>query len=128
MHVEQLVGALPGPEQRGFLGASSDWSWQSKSPSHSHELRMRQRPLAQRNSLGPHVGYSAKRKDISEEGAWNERRNEGKRLELVVVYFFLVFQQKLAAHHTPGTRRSHRCSRGHGRTQSAWGCTVDSGT
>uniref|UniRef100_A0A8B9FTS3 Uncharacterized protein n=1 Tax=Amazona collaria TaxID=241587 RepID=A0A8B9FTS3_9PSIT len=44
---------------RGFLGASSEWSWQSNSPSHSHCRLLRQRPLAQRNSWGPHVGYSA---------------------------------------------------------------------
>lgn len=44
--------------QRGFLGASSERSWQSNSPSHSHFFWLRQRPLAQRNSSGPHVGYS----------------------------------------------------------------------
>uniref|UniRef100_A0A672UUJ9 Uncharacterized protein n=1 Tax=Strigops habroptila TaxID=2489341 RepID=A0A672UUJ9_STRHB len=37
----------------------SAWSWQSNSPSHSHCRLLRQRPLAQRNSWGPHVGYSA---------------------------------------------------------------------
>lgn len=58
-NVLEAVWISPGPVQRGFLGASSEWSWQSKSPSHSHELSMRQRPLAQRNSVGPHVGYSA---------------------------------------------------------------------
>lgn len=50
---------VPGLVQRGFLGASSEWSWQSNSPSHSHCLLLRQRPLAQRNSWGPQVGYSA---------------------------------------------------------------------
>lgn len=49
----------PGLVQCGFLGASSLWSWQSFSPSHSHWRELRQRPLAQRNSLGPQVGYSA---------------------------------------------------------------------
>lgn len=44
--------------QCGFLGASSLWSWQSFSPSHTHWRELRQRPLAQRNSLGPQVGYS----------------------------------------------------------------------
>lgn len=44
--------------QCGFLGASSEPSWQSNSPSHSHFFWLRQRPLAQRNSSGPHVGYS----------------------------------------------------------------------
>lgn len=48
----------PGLVQCGFLGASSLWSWQSFSPSHSHWRELRQRPLAQRNSLGPQVGYS----------------------------------------------------------------------
>lgn len=50
---------VPGLVQRGFLGASSEWSWQSNSPSHSHCRLLRQRPLAQRNSWGPQVGYSA---------------------------------------------------------------------
>lgn len=50
---------VPGLVQRGFLGASSEWSWQSNSPSHSHCLLLRHRPLAQRNSWGPQVGYSA---------------------------------------------------------------------
>lgn len=51
---------IPTPEsvQRGFLGASSERSWQSNSPSHCHFFWLRQRPLAQRNSSGPHVGYS----------------------------------------------------------------------
>ena len=31
-------------------------------------------------------------------------------------------------HHTPETRRSRRCSPCRGRTQSAWGCTLGSGT
>lgn len=53
------VGGPPGLVQCGFLGASSLWSWQSFSPSHSHWRELRQRPLAQRNSLGPQVGYSA---------------------------------------------------------------------
>lgn len=48
----------PGLVQCGFMGASSLWSWQSFSPSHSHWRELRQRPLAQRNSLGPQVGYS----------------------------------------------------------------------
>lgn len=49
--------------QRGFLGASSERSWQSNSPSHSHFFWLRQRPLAQRNSSGPHVGYSTSQQE-----------------------------------------------------------------
>lgn len=63
--------------QRGFLGASSDWSWQSKSPSHSHELWIRQRPLAQRNSLGLHVGYSAVRNGTPVKKRVEQKRERG---------------------------------------------------
>lgn len=49
---------LPGSLQWGFKGASSERSWQSNSPSHSQFFCFRHWPLAQRKSLGPHVGYS----------------------------------------------------------------------
>lgn len=58
------VWGPPGLVQCGFLGASSLWSWQSFSPSHSHWRELRQRPLAQRNSLGPQVGYSGGGRDL----------------------------------------------------------------
>lgn len=51
---------IPGPLQFGFLGASSEWSWQSNSPSHSQDFWIRQRPLSQRNSLALQAGYSTK--------------------------------------------------------------------
>lgn len=43
---------------------------------------MRQRPLAQRNSLGPHVGYSATgERPASEEGERREKGKEGAELD-----------------------------------------------
>lgn len=122
---------LPESVQRGFLGASSERSWQSNSPSHSHFFWLRQRPLAQRNSSGPHVGYSAAEQGYEE--FYIKKTINHILLQLCGHVSFkcpkCLFQEtKTHTHHILGTHQSHRSSQCHGHIQSALGCTVCSGT
>lgn len=122
--------AVPGLLQRGFLGASSEWSWQSNSPSHSHCRLLRQRPLAQRNSWGPQVGYSAGGEGSGDTAGTQTPSRVPSRSSVAGRARTTGDTTPAVSppgpgdtHHTPGTRLSHRHSRRRGRRQSAWGCT-----
>lgn len=112
---------IPESVQRGFLGASSERSWQSNSPSHSHFFWLRQRPLAQRNSSGPHGGYSTFVINLNFSWRFSKKQHSfsSKRLNKL---------PGLKAHHIRGIRPTYRHNQSHDRTQSAWGCTACSGT